>query len=98
MESEDSLQDLIRCNLCDTPVPALFCDICEKYVCKDCERKHLSDRSKDHKVVSSKCRRFPPRCPKHSFDICNDYCKHCGIQICGQCFFSEEHVGHKKLT
>lgn len=96
MESEDSLQDLIRCNLCDTPVPALFCEICEKYLCKDCERKHLSDRSKDHKVVSFKCRRFTPRCPKHSF-ICNDYCKHCGIQICGQCFFSEEHVGHKKI-
>ncbi|XP_052706015.1 E3 ubiquitin-protein ligase TRIM71-like [Crassostrea angulata] len=94
MDPEYSLQDVVRCHLCETPVPPLHCVICNIHLCKDCEGKHLSDKSKQHKVVPFKYRRFFPKCQKHSTKICDQYCEQCNIPICELCVSSKEHQTH----
>ena len=41
-----SLQDVIRCYLCETPHPSMYCLACSCYLCDNCLDKHLSDSSK----------------------------------------------------
>ncbi|XP_034330772.2 E3 ubiquitin-protein ligase TRIM71 [Magallana gigas] len=95
MDPEYSLQDVVRCHLCETPVPPLHCVICNIHLCKDCEGKHLSDKSKQHKVVPFKYRgSFPIKCQKHSTEICDQYCEQCNIPICELCFFFKKHQTH----
>uniref|UniRef100_K1PVS1 Dynein heavy chain 2, axonemal n=1 Tax=Magallana gigas TaxID=29159 RepID=K1PVS1_MAGGI len=94
MDPEYSLQDVVRCHLCETPVPPLHCVICNIHLCKDCEGKHLSDKSKQHKVVPFKYRGALPKCQKHSTEICDQYCEQCNIPICELCVSSEEHQTH----
>lgn len=65
MDSEDNLQDLVRCVSCDTPNPILHCDICHTPLCKSCVREHLLDESKEHKVVSFKDRGHNPNIPNN---------------------------------
>lgn len=48
MDPEYSLQDVIRCHLCETPMPPFHCDICDKNLCKNCEEQHLLDGSTKH--------------------------------------------------
>ncbi|XP_078320177.1 uncharacterized protein LOC111115191 [Crassostrea virginica] len=50
MDSQKSAQDVLRCNLCETPVPPLFCDLCHINLCRSCAGDHLLDESKEHKV------------------------------------------------
>ncbi|XP_052680264.1 uncharacterized protein LOC128161054 [Crassostrea angulata] len=95
MDPEYSLQDVLRCHLCETPAPPMYCAICDKYLCKACEKDHLSDLSKKHKVLPFKKRKYLPKCQKHSSKICEHYCEQCGIPICATCSFSEEHSGHQ---
>lgn len=40
----NSLQDVIRCHMCDSPVPPLYCDICQFNLCKNCAGEHLVDQ------------------------------------------------------
>ncbi|XP_065925845.1 tripartite motif-containing protein 2-like [Magallana gigas] len=94
MDPEYSLQDVVRCHLCETPVPPLHCVICNTHLCKDCEGKHLSDKSKQHKVVPFKYRGAFPKCQKHSTEICDNYCEQCNIPICELCVSSKEHQTH----
>lgn len=54
MDPEYNLKDVLRCQFCETPGPDLHCDICKKYLCKACEKTHLADEFKEHKVVSLK--------------------------------------------
>ncbi|XP_052706014.1 uncharacterized protein LOC128181592 [Crassostrea angulata] len=94
MDPEYSLQDVVRCHLCETPVPPLHCVICNRHLCKECEGKHLSDQSKQHKVVPFKYRGAFPKCQKHSTKICDQYCEQCNIPICELCFSSKKHQTH----
>nr|XP_022302201.1 uncharacterized protein LOC111110126 [Crassostrea virginica] len=94
--SIDSLQDVIRCDLCETPVPPKHCDICHIHLCEACVDKHLSDQSKDHYIVPFKQRRSIPKCPKHSTKRCILICEECNVPMCVACDSSGEHERHKK--
>lgn len=94
MDPEFSLQDVLRCHLCETVAPFFHCDICQKYLCKNCEGKHILDKSKEHRVVPFKLRGCITNCRKHSFKRCQRYCEHCKIPVCPRCASSKEHNGH----
>ena len=96
MNLPELLQDVIRCDLCETPVPTRHCDICRIHLCEECEVKHISDESKEHVIVSFEIRGSTPKCSKHSTQICAQYCKKCNTPICALCFSSGKHKRHKK--
>lgn len=92
-----SAQDIIRCQLCDTPAPKLYCDLCHVYLCAVCAGKHLLDESKEHKIVSIKNRSSNPTCPKcptHTSKQCKLCCEKCEIPICELCVSSKRHRTH----
>nr|XP_022327208.1 E3 ubiquitin-protein ligase TRIM36-like [Crassostrea virginica] len=93
-----SLQDAIRCDLCETPVPPNHCDICHIHLCEACVDKHLSDQSKYHYIVPFKLRGFTPKCKKHSTEVnvCTQLCTACNIPVCVKCVVFSEHAEHKK--
>nr|XP_034315658.1 tripartite motif-containing protein 2-like isoform X1 [Crassostrea gigas]XP_034315659.1 tripartite motif-containing protein 2-like isoform X1 [Crassostrea gigas] len=97
MDRRTWAQDVLRCHLCETPAPPMYCDFCHIHLCKACVGEHLSDESKDHKVVPFKKRRFAPECLKHSKKLCELYCEHCNIPICLECVSAGEHLGHKQV-
>lgn len=53
MYSLHNIQNIIRCHLCDTPVPLLNFDICQINLCKGCADQ-LLDNLIEHKVVPIK--------------------------------------------
>ncbi|XP_034333353.2 tripartite motif-containing protein 2-like [Magallana gigas] len=91
-------QDVLRCHLCETPGPPMYCDICHIQLCKACVGEHLSDESTEHKVVPFKKRGLNPKCSKHSTQLCELYCEHCDIPICLECVSSREHLGHEQMN
>ncbi|XP_065930359.1 E3 ubiquitin-protein ligase TRIM71-like [Magallana gigas] len=94
MDPEYSLQDVLRCDLCETPVPSMHCDICHIHLCKACVGEHHSDFAKEHKIVQFQMRGSTPKCPNHSSKICELHCEQCDIPICAQCISSTKHQGH----
>ncbi|XP_078340201.1 uncharacterized protein LOC111106790 [Crassostrea virginica] len=90
-----SLQDVIRCDLCETPVPPKHCELCHIHLCEACVGKHLSDKSKDHYIVPFKQRGSIPKCPNHSSKLCTIFCKDCNVSICKICSSLGEHAKHK---
>ena len=95
MDLPELLQDVIRCDLCETPVPTRHCDICRIHLCEECEVKHISDESKEHVIVSFEMRGSTPKCSKHSTQVCAQYCKKCNTPICALCVSSGKHKRHK---
>ena len=96
MNPSKSAQDVLRCHLCETPVPPLCCEICQIYLCKVCAGEHILDESTGHKVVTIKqtlAAFIYPTCSNHS-ENCKLYCEDCTIPVCLQCVTSKEHRGH----
>lgn len=99
MASDYTLQDVIRCKLCEEPVPPLYCEICQINLCKVCAGEHLLDESKFHIVVPIKHRKSSPKisyseCQIHTIKLCELHCEKCDIPICVQCVSSRKHKAH----
>lgn len=94
MDSQYNLQDVVRCHLCETPKPQLHCDICNKHVCKDCKKEHISNKFEEHKVGPFELRGCITKCKKHSSKICESYCQQCNIPVCELCASSKKHRDH----
>uniref|UniRef100_A0A8B8DGL1 Tripartite motif-containing protein 3-like n=1 Tax=Crassostrea virginica TaxID=6565 RepID=A0A8B8DGL1_CRAVI len=92
-----SLQDVIRCDFCETPVPPKHCDICDIHLCEACVMKHISNQYKDHYIVPFKLRGLTPKCTKHSTEVCTQLCTTCKIPVCLLCVAFSEHNQHIKI-
>ncbi|XP_052707978.1 B-box type zinc finger protein ncl-1-like [Crassostrea angulata] len=100
MDPRSTAQDVVRCDVCDTPVPPLHCDFCQTNLCKTCVGDHMLDISKKHQVVLFQDRRstiISPNCQTHSLKQCELHCEQCDIPICALCVSSESHENHKKM-
>lgn len=86
--------DVIRCDLCETPVPPMHCDICNLSLCKPSVGEHISDESKEHKVVSFQKRGITPNYPKCSkhFTQCELHCEQCDIPLSVYIAFRRKHI------
>lgn len=85
----------LGCYLCKTPGASMHCDICNNPLCKTCLGEHLSDETKEHKVVSIGKRGSTSICQQHSSKLCELYCEECEIPICAVCVTSRNHQTHK---
>ncbi|XP_062608526.1 uncharacterized protein LOC134270319 [Saccostrea cucullata] len=101
MDPRFSGQDVLCCDLCGTPVPPMYCDFCLVKLCKACVGEHLSDLSKEHKVVPFKQKKTTPKYPKcqtHVEKSCELHCKKCDVPVCLFCLSSNTHKGHNLLN
>lgn len=97
MDPRKCAQDVIRCDLCETPVPLLYCDICHINLCKACTGEHILKESKLHIVVPIKHRQSTPiipKCPEHTTKLCELHCERCDSPICLHCITSKKHAAH----
>uniref|UniRef100_A0A8W8MP14 B box-type domain-containing protein n=2 Tax=Magallana gigas TaxID=29159 RepID=A0A8W8MP14_MAGGI len=98
MDPRSSAQDVVRCDVCDSPVPPLHCDFCQTNLCKACVGEHMLDFSKKHQVVPFQDRGSTPNypnCSEHVKEQCKHYCEQCDIPICAPCISSGNHQSHK---
>lgn len=91
MDPKNSLKEVVRCHLCESPVTHLHCVICNIHLCENCKEKHLFDEYKEHILIPFKYRGSISKCRKQ---ICEHYCEQCNIPICAPCVSSKEHQMH----
>uniref|UniRef100_A0A8W8MR07 B box-type domain-containing protein n=2 Tax=Magallana gigas TaxID=29159 RepID=A0A8W8MR07_MAGGI len=101
MDPQNSVQDVHRCDLCETAIVHSYCDFCHVNLCIACIGKHISNGYDKHKIVPFQERRSTliyPICRTHSHKNCKFQCKDCDkIFICSSCTASEQHRGHTFL-
>lgn len=99
MDPQYSAQEVLRCHLCEIPIPLYNCENCYINLCKTCAGEHLLDETKEHRVLSIKQRSTPnyPKCSQHATKICELHCDQCDIPICVHCVSSGEHLGHRAV-
>lgn len=101
MLSLHNIKDVVRCHLCDTPAPLLYCDVCHINLCKVCAADHLLDDSVEHKVVPIKQKHSSHlyrklttdaknQCETHN-EQCELYFEQCDIPICSCYSLSSKH-------
>ena len=89
-------QDLVHCDLCESPIPPQHCDLCHTNLCKACLGEHISDFSKEHRVIQFSERGANPiylKCSHHSGKECELHCTKCNTPVCSLCV-SEKHQKH----
>ncbi|XP_048755766.2 E3 ubiquitin-protein ligase TRIM71-like [Ostrea edulis] len=97
MHPRRSAQEVLLCDLCETVPLQSHCELCNINLCKACVGEHLSDTSKDHKVVPFLRRKATPnypKCPDHADKQCEIYCEKCDIPVCSTCALFGKHKGH----
>ncbi|XP_056007712.1 E3 ubiquitin-protein ligase Midline-1-like [Ostrea edulis] len=97
MHPRRSAQEVVLCDLCETVPLQSHCELCNINLCKACVGEHLSDTSKDHKVVPFLRRKATPnhpKCPDHADKHCEIYCEKCDIPVCSTCALFGKHKGH----
>ncbi|XP_062602488.1 uncharacterized protein LOC134264208 [Saccostrea cucullata] len=100
MDPQHSAQDVIRCDLCETAVVQMHCDLCDVNLCIPCIGRHVSDDYDKHKVVPLKQRKTTlifPKCTIHQTKYCELQCKECNIPVCSVCTTSTQHKKHDFL-
>ncbi|XP_061168896.1 uncharacterized protein LOC133178164 [Saccostrea echinata] len=99
MNPRTSVQDVMRCDLCEIAIVQMHCDTCLVNLCKACVGEHFAaDLSKPHKIVDFKDRKSTPLypvCTTHDKQQCQMYCRQCNISVCTKCVASHQHLGHK---
>lgn len=91
----------IHCDLCNAPNTPLHCEECQCNVCLACVGKHMSDLSKDHKVVPYQKQGSIPKyikCQSHPSERCELHCQRCDIPVCNTCLLSNSHKGQRKRS
>ncbi|XP_034329050.2 protein wech-like [Magallana gigas] len=98
MDPRSVIQDVCRCDLCETAIVQSYCDFCHVNLCKLCIGEHISDDYDKHKIVPFKNRRSTliyPKCEIHPQKTCKFQCKDCNnIVVCSSCAISKKHKGH----
>ncbi|XP_065924081.1 E3 ubiquitin-protein ligase TRIM71-like [Magallana gigas] len=97
MDPRHSAQDVVRCDVCDTPVPPLHCDFCQTNLCKACVGEHMLDFSNKHQIVPFQDRGSTPNypnCSEHVKELCKVYCEQCDISVCIYCLSTQNHQNH----
>ncbi|XP_065928245.1 E3 ubiquitin-protein ligase TRIM71-like [Magallana gigas] len=98
MDPRSSDQNVVHCDVCDTPVPPLHCDFHQTNLCKTCVGDHLLDLSKKHQAVPFHDQGSTPNypiCQLHAKEQCKHFCEQCDIPICAPCISSGDHQSHK---
>lgn len=97
MNPRSSLQDVIRCDLCETAIVQSYCDFCNVNLCKSCIGEHISDGYDKHRIVNFQHRRSTliyPKCKNHPNKTCELQCKQSNMYVCAICSASDIKKGH----
>lgn len=95
--SRSSIQDVIRCDLCEDNIVQSYCDYCHVNLCKPCVGEHIVDGYDNHKIVSFQQRRSTliyPKCKTHPNKTCELQSKQNNEFICTVCSASDHVKGH----
>lgn len=96
-QGRSTIQDVIRCDLCEDNIVQSHCDYCNFNLCKPCIGEHISDGYDKHKIVSFHLRRSTliyPKCKTHPNKTCELQSKQNNEFICTICSASDQVKGH----